>query len=117
MSALADDERPACTGKGRLFFSLEPEELKEAREMCRTCPYRLRCLDKGLSLKEKWGMYGGVLLYLGKIPKVYTKRYNGAPKHGRKPDQIKVDLRLVPQERRELLVDEPPPQFRKRINA
>jgi WhiB family redox-sensing transcriptional regulator len=54
----------ACHGKTETFF---PEvgnmysSLREARQICQTCPVRKPCLDYALTLPHPWlGVYAGL---------------------------------------------------------
>lgn len=41
------------------FFSDDPEEILEAKEVCSHCPVRKECLAWALDNKEIWGVWGG----------------------------------------------------------
>lgn len=41
------------------FFSEEPREVSEAKEICSLCPVRKQCLKSALNNKEVWGVWGG----------------------------------------------------------
>ena len=61
-------DQAACHGaEAALFFSPQLVELKEARlrreraakDICRRCPVRERCLDEALRRRESYGIWGG----------------------------------------------------------
>lgn len=41
------------------FFSEDPEEIEDAKEVCSHCPVRSECLSWALNNKEIWGVWGG----------------------------------------------------------
>jgi hypothetical protein len=41
------------------FFSEEPEQVAEAKDICFSCPVRKQCLKSALNNKEVWGVWGG----------------------------------------------------------
>ena len=89
--------RPACFGRGQLFFSMDPEELAQARSHCLPCPQREACLDRAIADNEKWGVYGGVLVYRGRFPSLYIRRPPGRPPKDHTFPQIQLDPNLVPE--------------------
>lgn len=46
-----------CSGLTDLFFSEDAEEIAEAKEICKDCPFREACLEN--NLKESYGVWGG----------------------------------------------------------
>lgn len=42
-----------------LFFSEDPAEIADAKEVCSHCPVRRECLSWALDNKEIWGVWGG----------------------------------------------------------
>jgi len=59
-------DRAACRGAGAgLFFpdwapSPAPQEIDRAKQMCRDCPVRARCLDWALDHGAAHGIWGGL---------------------------------------------------------
>ncbi|MGI5350178.1 WhiB family transcriptional regulator [Streptomyces sp. CA-250714] len=43
-----------------LFFSEGNEEIRAAKEICRFCPVRARCLERALANGERFGIFGGL---------------------------------------------------------
>ncbi|MGP3979398.1 WhiB family transcriptional regulator [Streptomyces sp. 8N114] len=43
-----------------LFFSDGREEIVVAKEICNSCPVRIRCLDRALANGERFGIFGGL---------------------------------------------------------
>lgn len=57
-------EGAACDGMDpELFFPSKgptaPQQVREAKAVCATCPVRLACLEYALSVPEHWGVWGG----------------------------------------------------------
>ena len=67
-----------CTEDPELFFAESPQDLEQAKAMCRGCRARLACLGGALERKEPWGVWGGELLMSGVI--VPGKRPRGRPR-------------------------------------
>jgi WhiB family redox-sensing transcriptional regulator len=67
-----------CTEDPELFFAESPQDVEQAKAMCRGCPARLACLAGALERREPWGVWGGELLMLGAI--VPHKRPRGRPR-------------------------------------
>jgi WhiB family redox-sensing transcriptional regulator len=67
-----------CTEDPELFFAESPQDVEQAKAMCRGCPARLACLGGALERKEPWGVWGGELLVSGTI--VPGKRPRGRPR-------------------------------------
>jgi WhiB family redox-sensing transcriptional regulator len=67
-----------CTEDPELFFAESPQDVEQAKTMCRGCPARLACLAGALERKEPWGVWGGELLVSGAI--VPGKRPRGRPR-------------------------------------
>ena len=42
-----------------LYFSESPRELELAKQLCRPCPLRTRCLEGAKERGEPWGVWGG----------------------------------------------------------
>ena len=70
-------QRP-CTEDPELFFAESPQDVEQAKAMCRGCRARLACLEGALQRGEPWGVWGGQLLMNGAI--VPRKRPRGRPR-------------------------------------
>ena len=73
-------EPPAAarTEDPELFFAESPEDVEQAKVMCRGCRARLAGLTGALERNEPWGAWGGELLMHGAI--VPRKRPRGRPR-------------------------------------
>ena len=67
-----------CTEDPELFFAESPQDVEQAKAMCRGCRARLACLAGALERREPWGVWGGELLMDGAI--VPHKRARGRPR-------------------------------------
>ena len=67
-----------CTEDPELFFAESPQDVEQAKAMCRGCRARLACLAGALERREPWGVWGGELLMSGAI--VSHKRPRGRPR-------------------------------------
>jgi WhiB family redox-sensing transcriptional regulator len=67
-----------CTEDPELFFAESPQDVEQAKAMCRGCRARLACLAGALERSEPWGVWGGELLVAGAI--VARKRPRGRPR-------------------------------------
>jgi WhiB family transcriptional regulator, redox-sensing transcriptional regulator len=67
-----------CTQDPELFFAESPQDVEQAKAMCRGCPVRLACLAGALERAEPWGIWGGELLMNGAIAP--GKRPRGRPR-------------------------------------
>jgi WhiB family redox-sensing transcriptional regulator len=67
-----------CTEDPELFFAESPQDLEQAKAMCRDCRARIACLTGALERREPWGVWGGELLMRGAI--VPRKRPRGRPR-------------------------------------
>jgi WhiB family redox-sensing transcriptional regulator len=67
-----------CTEAPELFFAESPQDVEQAKAMCRGCRARLACLAGALERREPWGVWGGELLMRGAI--VPRKRPRGRPR-------------------------------------
>jgi WhiB family transcriptional regulator, redox-sensing transcriptional regulator len=67
-----------CTEDPELFFAESPQDVEQAKAMCRGCRARLACLAGALERGEPWGVWGGELLMRGAI--VPGKRPRGRPR-------------------------------------
>jgi WhiB family redox-sensing transcriptional regulator len=72
------DELPCRTYDAELFFAESPEDVEEAKSLCRSCPVRLACLAGALERAEPWGVWGGELFVSGVV--VPRKRPRGRPR-------------------------------------
>jgi WhiB family transcriptional regulator, redox-sensing transcriptional regulator len=61
-----------------LFFAESPQDVEQAKAMCRGCRVRLACLAGALERREPWGVWGGELLIRGTI--VPRKLPRGRPR-------------------------------------
>lgn len=51
----------ACAGKDPdLFYPDTPQQFSEAREVCRGCPARLRCVRDAMGRRDEYGVHGGL---------------------------------------------------------
>ena len=67
-----------CTEDPELFFAESPQDVEQAKAMCRDCRARIACLTGALERREPWGVWGGELLMRGAI--VPRKRPRGRPR-------------------------------------
>ena len=67
-----------CTEDPELFFAESPQDVEQAKAMCRGCRARIACLTGALERREPWGVWGGELLIRGAI--VPRKRPRGRPR-------------------------------------
>ena len=67
-----------CTEAPELFFAESPQDVEQAKALCRGCRARLACLAGALERREPWGVWGGELLMSGAI--VPHKRPRGRPR-------------------------------------
>ena len=67
-----------CRQAPELFFAESPQDVEEAKALCRGCPARIACLTGALGRREPWGIWGGELLISGAI--VARKRPRGRPR-------------------------------------
>jgi WhiB family redox-sensing transcriptional regulator len=95
---------PPCTDAPDQFFSEVPEELEQAKVLCRVCPVRTACLDAALDRREPWGVWGGEVFDRGRI--IARKRGPGRPRK----QTILPTVELVPPMREPLEVSGPRPQ-------
>jgi WhiB family redox-sensing transcriptional regulator len=78
---------PPCTDDPDRFFSERPDDLEQAKLLCRVCPIREACLEGALARREPWGVWGGEVLDRGRV--ITHKRGPGRP---RKDDVAPVAL-------------------------
>ena len=67
-----------CTKDPELFFAESPQDVEQAKAMCRGCRAKLACLAGAVQRREPWGVWGGELLIRGVI--VPGKRPRGRPR-------------------------------------
>jgi WhiB family redox-sensing transcriptional regulator len=67
-----------CIQAPELFFAESPQDVEQAKAMCRGCRARIACLDGALERSEPGGVWGGELLMFGAI--VPSKRARGRPR-------------------------------------
>jgi WhiB family redox-sensing transcriptional regulator len=67
-----------CLHDPELFFAESPQDVEQAKKMCRGCQARTACLAGALERREVCGVWGGELLMLGAI--VPVKRPRGRPR-------------------------------------
>ena len=67
-----------CTEDPELFFAESPQDVEQAKAMCRGCAARIACLAGALERREPHGVWGGELLMRGAI--VPRKRPRGRPR-------------------------------------
>ena len=67
-----------CIQEPELFFAESPDDVEQAKAMCRGCRARIACLTGALERREPWGVWGGELLMRGAI--VPRKRPRGRPR-------------------------------------
>ena len=67
-----------CGDDPELFFAESPEDVENAKSLCRGCPARIACLAGAVERREPWGVWGGQLFLRGEI--VPRKRPRGRPR-------------------------------------
>ena len=67
-----------CIQDPELFFAESPQDVEQAKAMCRGCRARLACLAGALERREPSGVWGGELLMRGVV--VPGKRPRGRPR-------------------------------------
>jgi WhiB family redox-sensing transcriptional regulator len=67
-----------CIQDPDLFFAGSPQDVEQAKAMCRGCRARIACLAGALERREPWGVWGGELLMCGAI--MPRKRARGRPR-------------------------------------
>ena len=67
-----------CRQAPELFFAESPQDVEQAKAMCRGCRARIACLAGALERSEPCGIWGGELLMHGTI--VPRKRPRGRPR-------------------------------------
>ena len=67
-----------CVREPEVFFAESPQDVEQAKAICRGCRARIACLAGALERGEPWGVWGGELLVCGAI--VPRKRSRGRPR-------------------------------------
>jgi WhiB family redox-sensing transcriptional regulator len=67
-----------CQSDPELFFAEKPQDIWQAKSLCRRCPVRRACLAGALERGEPWGVWGGELFQNGVI--TANKRARGRPR-------------------------------------
>jgi WhiB family transcriptional regulator, redox-sensing transcriptional regulator len=67
-----------CTEDPELFFAESPDDVEDAKALCRGCPARISCLSGARERGEPWGVWGGELFLRGEV--VPRKRPRGRPR-------------------------------------
>ena len=75
--ARSNEELP-CMEDPELFFAESPDDVEDAKALCRGCPARMTCLSGALERGEPWGVWGGELFLRGEV--VPRKRPRGRPR-------------------------------------
>lgn len=81
-----------------LFFSDELDDIAEAKRACLRCPLRTACLDRAVSEREQYGVWGGHLFVAGRI--VLQKRRRGRPPKVPRPGDTLPEVDVPPAYRR-----------------
>jgi len=79
-----------------LFFSEQLDDIARAKEFCAECPVQVECLTGALARQEPWGVWGGQLVWKGRV--LAQKRRRGRPPLPRDPDTgavIRDPLRIA----------------------
>jgi len=67
-----------CRQDPELFFAESPDDVEQAKAMCRGCRARMACLAGALERREPCGVWGGELVNRGRI--VPRKLPRGRPR-------------------------------------
>lgn len=67
-----------------LFFSEQLDDIAAAKRVCEGCAVQVPCLEGALARREPWGVWGGQLLFNGKV--LAQKRKRGRPPKVRSDD-------------------------------
>ena len=73
-------ELPCAIEDGDLWFAATSADADRAKELCRTCPLQLSCLQGAFARQEPHGVWGGEVFYEGIV--VARKRTRGRPRNG-----------------------------------
>ena len=74
----AGDPAPCRVNDPELWFAESPDDVEQAKTLCRGCPVRADCLSSALDRQEPWGVWGGELLLHGVV--IPRKRPRGRPR-------------------------------------
>lgn len=69
---------PCRTNDAELWFAESPQDVEQAKLLCRDCPVIDACLAGAVERREPWGVWGGQLLVAGVV--VPRKRPRGRPR-------------------------------------
>ena len=64
-----------CLQDPEVYFAESPQQVEQAKALCRGCRARIACLAGALDRGEPWGVWGGELVMSGAI--VPRKRARG----------------------------------------
>ena len=78
VTALPVGQDLPCLRDPELFFAESPQDVEQAKALCRGCRARIACLAGALGRREPWGIWGGELLMNGAI--IPRKRPPGRPR-------------------------------------
>ena len=79
-----------------LFFSEQLDDIARAKEFCAECPVKAPCLSGALARREPWGVWGGQLVWKGRV--LAQKRRRGRPALPRDPvtgDVVRDPVRIA----------------------
>ena len=79
-----------------LFFSEQLDDIAQAKEFCAECPVKAPCLSGALARREPWGVWGGQLVWKGRV--LAQKRRRGRPALPRDPvtgDVVRDPVRIA----------------------
>lgn len=51
---------PPCTQDPELWWSMDREEIQDAKRWCQTCPLQKACAAYALAAREEFGVWGGL---------------------------------------------------------
>jgi WhiB family transcriptional regulator, redox-sensing transcriptional regulator len=77
---------PPCTQDPELFFAESPQDVEQAKAICRGCGARIACLAGALERREPCGVWGGELVMRGAI--VPRKRPRGRPRKEERKEEV-----------------------------
>ena len=72
-----------CAEDPELFFAESPQDVEQAKAMCRGCRARIACLTGARERREPWGVWGGELLLGGAIVPRKRPRTSSQDRGGR----------------------------------
>lgn len=71
-------ELPCQSTAADLWFAEAPDDLEQAKTLCRSCPLQQPCLAEAVDRGEPWGVWGGEIFAGGTI--IARKRPRGRPR-------------------------------------